>query len=357
MLDLLGPHALADTAAVRRWSGSARIVKQAFGTSVLKAAKDANPNLLTVCRPIWQLTTDSAAAAAGDIISFYQAHGFTPDYTELWNEGDELGQNLGHGLERRVALTAQAVSILSGAGIKVAGGSHSVGQPQQADIQYWVDNGWAGMHVLALHEYWFDPAYGGCGSGFDGFCALRYRMIRQWASGNTPPIIITECGRHASGPEDWGWTKAGISAQTYVNELEAYSRELAQDSYIIGANVFTNASPGTEWDNRGFNTDPLVDLIVGAAPGPGPGPGPGPEPPPGGGGVILPVSGGLVGLMAGVLVGGALAVIAALEIAGVRGKITIGEEERQFLGPEEVPVLELEPGQPIPPGFTRVEPV
>lgn len=189
----IGPHGIIPTAPALRWAEHSSIVKQAFGVNALVAAKAANPNILTVCRPIWMLRTDSGVDAAFDIIEFYRLHeGFVPDLTELWNESDEVGQNLGSGLERRLELHQEAVPVLHAAGIKVAGFSFSEGQPQLDDVEYLVAHDWAGVDALALHEYWFEapPA------GFDTWHALRYRRIKEWAGATCPQIIITECGRH-----------------------------------------------------------------------------------------------------------------------------------------------------------------
>src|SRR3990167_2270404 len=130
---MIGSHVLRRTDATMRWALHTKIIKQAFGADVLKEAKQLNPSITTICRPIWMLTTN-AIQAANSIISKYNEWNFIPDYTELWNESDELGQNLHIGLERRLELHQIAVPILVAAGIKVAGFSFSVGQPQQADI-------------------------------------------------------------------------------------------------------------------------------------------------------------------------------------------------------------------------------
>lgn len=242
---MIGPHALGRTDAIIRWCKKTGIVKQAFDTNVLKEAKQNNPTILTICRPKWMLRTDSGIEAAKEIIQFYKDHQFIPDYTELWNESDEIGQNLGNGLERRLELHQEAVPVLRDAGIAVAGFSFSVGQPQPNDIAYLEANNWAGIPILALHEYWFQPP------PFDTWTALRYRRI------TSIPIIITECGRHYNGSEDWGWKACGITAQEYANELNQYSSELEKDG--VKGVVFTSGN--SMWDS--FNTDPLVDLIKG----------------------------------------------------------------------------------------------
>lgn len=333
-LDKLGPHALANTEPVRRWAAQAPIVKGAFdgGVDVVRAAKAANPSVITVYRPKWMLRTDSGQLAAQEVIEFYRSKGFIPDYTELWNEGDEIGQRLGNGLERRLQLHQEAVGILNAAGIQVAGFSFSERNPGPDDIAFLAANGWGGVQALALHEYWFGPP------PFPREGTLRYRQIREWAGGNTPPIIITECGRHYAGPNDWGWEKTELAGnpQGYVNELAVYAGELARDGYMIGGCVFTNDYPGGDWDNRGFNTDPLVDYILDGVSF---------KPPP-----------TVVGLAVGLLLGGAAVALLALDLAGVTGEIAVGPVRRQFMGPEivEVPALELEPGQPIPPGYEVV---
>jgi len=252
MFAKLGPHVLAPTSPAMDWSRAAPIVKHTFGVDALR---EAPAGALKICRPIWHLRTDSGVEAAREILRQYDAWGYRPPITEFWNEGDEIGQHLGAGLERRVELTAEVVQVFHTNNLQVAGFSFSVGNPDEDDWQYVKSQGFAGVDCLAVHEYW--------GTKVNNLeTALRHRKVHEWLGGVHPPFVITECGR------DWipgetsvgGWLAQGISAEQYLTELIAYDYALLQDPYVIGATVFT-AGGGANW--RYFDVDTLVPAILG----------------------------------------------------------------------------------------------
>jgi len=310
----LGPHGLATTGPGLLWASRANCVKQAFGVDLLR---NAQAGALRVCRPIWRLRVDSGAEAARDIIRLYDSWDYRPPITELWNEGDEVGQRLGNGLERRVQLTAEAVAIMHANGLKVAGFSFSTGVPEPADWAYVKSQGFAGVDYLAIHEYWGPE-------GFSTWNALRYRRVHEWLGGSHPPFIVTECGRDAVEGGTSGWKLAGITGAQYVNELLAYDAQLSADPYVLGATVFTTGG-GYDWGN--FDVDDLVPLIIGSVPPPPP-PGPGDQ-------------GGLA-LVLGVL---------ALSTAGLLLLTRLTTEGGELRVTD---LRELNPGEPIPPGYTVI---
>jgi len=258
MFSKIGPHVLSNTAPALAWASQAPVVKQFERADALRAAP---ANALKVCRPIWHLRTDSGVEAARDIIRLYDSWGYRPPITEFWNEGDEIGQHLGSGLERRVELTAEAVGVFHANNLQVAGFSFSVANGSEADWHYIRDHGFAGADYIALHEYWGNH-------GFTLDCALRHRRVHEWLGGVHPPIIITECGRDwipEEGTFVGGWIAQGISAEQYLQELIAYDYALLQDSYVRGGTPFTAGAAGDpQW--KYFDVDTLVPAILGAGP-------------------------------------------------------------------------------------------
>ena len=236
------------------WARVTPIVKQAFGVGALRVAPDG---AVKICRPIWHLRTDSGVEAAREILRQYDAWGYRPPITEFWNEGDEIGQRLGNGLERRVELMAEAVQVFHANNLQVAGFSFSVGNPEAEDWQYVREHGFAGVDYLAVHEYWGPDVN-------STWNPLRHRRVHSWLGGVHPPFVITECGRDAVEGGQPGWLRCGISAEQYLTELIAYDYAIQQDPYVIGATVFTAGAAGAEW--RYFDVDTLVPAILGTGP-------------------------------------------------------------------------------------------
>jgi hypothetical protein len=159
---------------------------------------------------------------------------------------------------------AARVRILSQNGRKAAIGSFSVGTPQVVNSNgqplgdYWrafypaVDEALAKGGVLSLHEYsapsmknYYEESAGA------GWTTGRYRKVYNWfliPDGRQIPLVITECGIDGGviGQGSKGWTSYA-SADGYMEQLKWYDAILKQDSYVLGATIFSLEIPN--WDD------------------------------------------------------------------------------------------------------------
>ncbi len=360
----LGPHVLHKTADAMRWTRQANIVKGALDG--LDAFESAPTGAITICRPTHDddLSWDGVEAANKVLRDLA---GRRPDYVEVWNEGEKFAQSQNTGnpgggpysFAERITQMQRATDVLHGAGLRVAGFSFGVGWPgagfsgDSPDWQYIAERGFCGVDAIAVHEYWGN-------NGFTRGAALRHRQLHDITGGNHPPVIITECGRDAVEGGASGYVASGVSVQEYFAELQAYDRELANDSsYVIGGTVFTAGGSDGKWDS--FDTDPLTSLIVGSG-------GPPPPPPPGTcpAGYTM-VNGVCVRMIPGplprpvtsavipMLIGGAIAVAAvslvAIDLAGITADVQIQLPGGRTV---RVPLVEIDEGSPIPPGYRRI---
>jgi hypothetical protein len=302
----LGPHIIAETQRAREWASTAPIALEMDGINAIALAPAGATTIFRKYfpqQPIQRNGADAAYEILGDL------HGFRPTYAVIYNEE---AQTLGNGLERYVEFTREAVDVLHGAGVAVAGFSFSTGNPGEADWRYIKDHDFAGVDALSVHEYFGD-------AGFTLDHALRHRRVHEWLNRHHPPIVITECGRDAVEGGAPGWTISGVSAQEYINELLEYDALLCEDHYVIGGTVFT-AGETPRWD--AFGMDDLVPAILGTGPLPGP---------------AIPAW----------LVLGSVAIVAA-------GMIYILSQPHEGEEVEVIEVMELEEDEPVPPGWDEV---
>lgn len=311
MFAKLGPHVQFETSPAMDWARVAPIVKELDTTNALRAAP---PGAITIFRKYYEFQdiNRSGADVANEILG--ALGGFHPSYVELFNE---TKQRVGDGLERHVEFTREAVDVLHRAGVAVAGFSFSTGQPEGGfvpnfsgtdDWLYLRDQGFAGVDSVAIHEYWGHQ-------GFTLWNALRHRKVHEWLGGQHPPFVITECGRDAVEGGAAGWLASGISAEQYLQELVAYDYAIQQDPYMIGGTPFTAGAAGGKW--LYFDVDTLVPAILGAGP------------------VAEPIR------LSGWLMLGALAFAAGSVMMLLN-----------TLQPYDI--LELQEGEPIPPGYVEV---
>ncbi len=227
------------------WATRAQeVIKQLDGTDALKAAP---PRAITIYRRYWPDAVQNDRIAAGNVegtVSEILAGlaDFRPSYVELFNE---VAQTLGGGLEQHADFVADATKLLHARGLKVAGFSFSTGNPGQSEWSYLRQRSFCGVDALALHEYW-GPL------GLTLWEGLRHRLAHQWLDGAHPPMLITECGRDAVDGGGRGWQISGLTPAQYAAELATYAAALAEDSYVLGATVFT-AGPTPDWTN--YSTD------------------------------------------------------------------------------------------------------
>jgi hypothetical protein len=169
---------------------------------------------------------------------------------------------------------AARVRILAQNGRKAAIGSFSVGTPEvvrngQPFGDYWrafypaIDEARARGGILSLHEY-SAPSMRDqydAGSG-EGWTTGRYRKVYRWflvPDGREIPLVITDCGIDGGviGQGQKGW-KSYTSADGYMNQLKWYDAILAQDSYVLGATIFSLEIPN--WQD--FDIAPLMPQLT-----------------------------------------------------------------------------------------------
>ncbi|MDD1654133.1 MAG: carbohydrate binding domain-containing protein [Methanomicrobiales archaeon] len=241
------------------------------------AIKAASPGTLIVGRIYFAdepATGDPAARARewwdrckGVILAYPQV-----DYWEGYNEPsvDSVAK-----MQYLATFDAERVRILAANGRKAAIGSFSVGTPQivtssgARDGSYWrayypaIDAAQANSGVLALHEYsapsmrdMFETASG------EGWTTGRYRKVYSWflkPDGREIPLIITECGIDGGviGQGQKGW-KSYTGAEGYLDQLKWYDSLLLQDSYVMGATIFSLEIPN--WQD--FDIAPLMPQLT-----------------------------------------------------------------------------------------------
>lgn len=251
----LGPHGILTTDAAIQWSRRAPITKSLDRVGLLQQAQ---PGAITIFRGYF---TPAEQDRADPDFTFdrimERLQGFVPTYTELNNE---WRQRLIWGLASHVEFTRACVKRFHAVGIRVAGFSFSTGQPEMEDWLYLQEQDFAGVDVVAIHEYW-----NGKTGYLSGWNALRYRKIHDILGGKHPPWLVTECGADAVEQGKPGWRLCGISGEQYIKQLLAYNAELEKDSYVLGATPFTSGpGPGNEWAN--FDMDGDSWRIPGGAP-------------------------------------------------------------------------------------------
>jgi len=246
---VLGPHAILSTPAALAWAARAGIVKSLDNGDILRAATLAK---IRVFRHYFA-TQDFNRSGASVVSDVLAALGSAPaTHVELFNEGSAT---LGAGLERHVALTAEAVAALrvSRPDLTLIGFCFGTGNCTASDWAYLRAHQFGGVSVVGLHAYWGN-------AGYTPFEALRYRTL--WNDGD-PLLAITECGRDRVEGGIGGWIADGLSPSRYAAELTAYDTEISKDSYVLGATPFT-AGPTPDWAN--YSTDTVSSLLAGVSP-------------------------------------------------------------------------------------------
>lgn len=260
MITKLGPHVIIPTEAALSWARQAPIVKALDDPTPLRAAERAKVLVFRAYFPDQNISPEEAFNIVNSRLAGFRD-------PRLYVEGlNEIHQYLEWGFADYVAWTRRFVELCHQAGLKVAGFSFSTGTPRlptdpggAAEWDYLRSQGWAGVDAIAIHEYWGNQ-------GFSGYNALRYRAVHAYLQ-NHPPFIVTECGRDAVEGGQGGWHRDGISAEQYLQELEAYDAELAKDDYVLGATVFT-AGPTPDW--QAFEVDSLATSLAATSFAPSP---------------------------------------------------------------------------------------
>ncbi len=240
----LGPHVILSTPSGTDWLRRCGIMKSIDNRQALHEATTAHTRIFRHYFANQDINRNGANVAAEVLASLGDA---PANFIELYNE---VAVKLGAGLERHVALTAEAVAYLkvTRPDLTIVGYSIPTGNIEQADWDYLRAHQFGDVQVIGWHSYWGN-------SGFTLDNALRYRQF--WRPGD-PTLVLSECGHDKVEGGKGGWKLDGISAEQYASELTAYDLMIAQDHYVLGATPFTSG-PTPDWAN--FDMDPIAPLL------------------------------------------------------------------------------------------------
>ncbi|MFQ5409648.1 MAG: hypothetical protein ACE5FI_14660 [Anaerolineales bacterium] len=275
----LGFHVTGNGQAMIDFAAAAQpaIMKGAAEIAFLEGVKQVSPNTVTIARYIvddWQHNVGvgdpvvQAKAFVADQLPRYQEHAAYVDYWEGYNE---IGVD-------KIAWYGQFEATraceMQKHGLRAAIGSWSTGVPepyQFEDFMPAIDAAIECGAILSLHEYGAPTYYLWWSQGLPpgpwypdrGPLAGRYRWIYRdilIPRGKVVPLAITEAGidglvAMAQRPESdytgpgWlnfrdFWVQEGLTddpTQFYLDQLIWYDSILRQDSYVIGATIYTVA--------------------------------------------------------------------------------------------------------------------
>lgn len=250
----LGPHVITPSVTAMDWARIAPVVKVLDNAWALKQAR---PDALRIFRHYFaNQDINRNGADVADEVLHYLADG-PATHIELFNE---VASKLGQGLERHVAMTAEAVAYVQQVrpDLTVIGFSIATGNIEQADWDYLRAHKFGNVKVLGWHHYWGNQ-------GFSPWEALRYRSY--WRPGD-PLLALTEVGRDRVEGGKGGWKADGLSASQYAAEVNAYVAEVAKDKQVIAVTPFTSG-PTVDWDT--FDMDPVSAMLTTTSPPPQPG--------------------------------------------------------------------------------------
>ncbi len=186
------------------------------------------------------------------------------DYWEGYNE-----PNVGsiQAMQWYASFEKTRVEWLAKLGKKACIGNFSVGTPhihvEKSEFEAWsaflpalrAANQHQG--VLCLHEYSRTKEFKDSYYWFVG----RYRQVRTFLQQNNLgqlPIVITEFGFDVAGnPETDGWLAQGFTKDSYLQQLRWYDELMLQDSYVLGATIYSHGIPG--W--KSFDISSLLPLL------------------------------------------------------------------------------------------------
>jgi hypothetical protein len=157
------------------------------------------------------------------------------------------------------------VDILAQNGKKACIGNFYTGWPNIHDPGMWptfypaIDAAKAHGGVLGLQEYgtpmqqYFEPETG------EGWLCARYRKVYRIhlvPDGKVLPLIVTETGVDGVAPIGW---KNHFTADQYMDQLRWYDSILRQDSYVLGATIFSLEIGGDYWAS--FDIEPILPAL------------------------------------------------------------------------------------------------
>ena len=261
----------------------------------LEGVKQVSPGTVTIGRYIvddWQHHVGSgdpvaqAIAFVADQLPRYQKHAAYVDYWEGYNE---IGVDK---IAWYAEFEAARACEMQKHGLRAAIGSWSTGVPepfQFEDFMPAIDAAIQCDAVLSMHEYGAPTYYLWWSQGLPpgpwysdrGPLAGRYRWIYRdilIPRGKVIPLVITEAGldglvamAQRPGPVGPGWlefrdywVQSGLTndpLQFYVDQLIWYDSILRQDSYVIGATIYTVAG-GISPQQATYEAVSLVPLLT-----------------------------------------------------------------------------------------------
>jgi hypothetical protein len=200
------------------------------------------------------------------------------DYWEGWNEPVPDSRMTWY-----ARFEAERTRRMADHGLRVAIGGFATGMPewdQFIDFLPAIEAALAHDGILTLHEYaapTLDYRMGEALPGrptypHRGVLLLRYRWWYEdflKPRGLVIPLVISEGGIDGQVQQDlappglgWRdfvdyWAQQGVGrggAQTYVQQLAWYDRQLQQDDYVIGVAIFTAGSPRSHWPSFDITT-------------------------------------------------------------------------------------------------------
>jgi hypothetical protein len=247
-MTMLGPHVIRPTDAALAFASHAPIVKGLDTVAPFLVAPDSAIRCFRHYFPTQTFGPGAGVAAAMAIISALGTYRHPNLFVELLNE---IGQEVGDGLEAHADFTREALPVLTGAGLRVAAFSFGVGHPRIDGWRYLRDRGFCGLRLdqdaIAIHEYTPDMT-------IDGWHLMRCAQVPNWVGGVFPKLIVTECGYDNAGTNAGGWLANGIGRDDYVRLLATYDVSLSKLGYVLGAALFTSGA-SSDWSN--FDTDAL----------------------------------------------------------------------------------------------------
>lgn len=192
----------------------------------------------------------------------WDAHRTYVDYWEIINEQDPPGA-AGHC--RLAEFMMHCIDIADAEGYHLGLFSYSLGVPEWDEMKAVVETGVfgkakAGGHMFALHEYaypmnvWYgEPLPGTPTYANRGALACRWRWWYEdflKPRDEVVPLFITEANLARDLPL--------VTVEEWMEQMVWYDDRMREDSYVVGAHIFTLGSGGG-WANYEF-TDMLPSL-------------------------------------------------------------------------------------------------
>lgn len=281
-----------------------RVVKAVDDLGWLADVKRVSPNTLTIGRLNSDQNEDNvqvmdpAQAADQYVAAQLERYRLNPG-VDVWEGWNEFVPVTNERMAWYARFEARRACRMQELGFRAAVGGFSVGVPEYEMMAYFMPALEAAYEcdgVLTLHEYnsptmdcgvtsgraGIIPGAPNLGSLLVGYHTLRYRF---WYEGylkpagmGTLPLVITEAGVEGRpqpggpcndpGGRAWKnyaeyWVQRGYGSngpEAYVNVLSWYDTQLRQDSYVIGATLFTAGAH--EGDDRWFPFDLREALVA-----------------------------------------------------------------------------------------------